>query len=482
MANFDPALWRDILNHLRHSHAPICRRWFDELEPRALEAGLLQINTSNGVQKTYLQQRCRKQFTEAAQVATGALITVQFVDASIHQTADTPGDHGTEHQEGFYGSGPSGLNYDRQAAPQHHVGSGTAAESDDDQLDQIFISPDHRFDNFVTGPGNRLAHAAAIAVANQPGAAYNPLFIHGGVGLGKTHLLQAICQEILEHQPTLRICYLSCDAFVTQFLDCVQRGQMSNFRHRYRYVDLLVIDDIHFLANRERTQEEFFHTFNTLFQSKRQIVLSSDSPPAEIPQLAERLVSRFQSGMVAPISKPTYETRVAILQAKATLRAIHLPDDVISYMAAKIDSNARELEGAINTILGHAMLENNKIDLTLAQKALGEPPPGTRYSQITLQHIIDIVTSSYHVKLSELQSKRRQKSISIPRQVSMYLARKRTRFSLEQIGGYFGGRDHTTVMHAINKVNQRLKQDPAFSQHIDQLDDQINNHRRSSTV
>ena len=248
---------------------------------------------------------------------------------------------------------------------------------------------------------------------------------------------------------------------------------MSQFRHHYRHVDLLVIDDIHFLANRERTQEEFFHTFNALYQSNRQIVLSSDSPPAEIPQLEERLVSRFQWGMVAPVSKPDYETRVAIVSAKAKLRSLAIPDNVIEFIAKRIESNARELEGAITTIQGHASLQNKPIDLALAHEALGEPRVKDGISQVTLQDIINAVTTFYNIKLSDLQSKRRHKSVAGPRQVCMWLARKKTRFSLEEIGGYFGGRDHTTVMHSVRTIDDRIAKDTEIANQVEIIEELI---------
>ena len=462
MAKLEPALWRDLMRYLRQKHATICRRWFDELEPRDMNGGVLRIRTSNNVQTNYLQQRCLEPFTDAAQATTGALVAVRFVNG---------GDTACPSQEG------SAETPVTEPKPPN-----IPAESGPSMFGQTIISPDYSFETFVTGPGNRLAHAAAVAVANQPGTAYNPLFIHGGVGLGKTHLLQAICQKILENGAGVRICYISCDAFVNQFLDCVQKGEMNDFRRRYRLMQILVIDDIHFLANRERTQEEFFHTFNELYQANHQIILSSDLPPAEIPQLEERLVSRFQGGFVTPITKPTYETRVAILRAKSSLRELSLPDDVVSYIAAKIDSNARELEGALNAVQGHSSLQQRDITLELAKEALGEPKSGSRRSQITLQQIIDLVTDFYNIKLSDLQSKRRQKSIAVPRQVSMYLARKRTRFSLEQIGGYFGGRDHTTVMHAVKVIEQRIDQDPSFAHEVEQIDEQIRTARMAVTV
>jgi chromosomal replication initiator protein DnaA len=236
----------------------------------------------------------------------------------------------------------------------------------------LALNPDYTFQNFVTGPCNRLAHAACIAVAEQPGQTYNPLFIHGGVGLGKTHLLQAVSQQVLERQPDARILYLSCDSFINQFINAIESGEMNQFRYRYRHVDMLVVDDIHFLAGRDRTQEEFFHTFNTLYQQHKQIILSADCPPNEIPELEERLVSRFNWGLVARIDRPCYETRVAIVQKKARMRGLSLPDDVVCYIAARIESNTRELEGAITKMQGMSSLQDGRIDLELAKAALGD--------------------------------------------------------------------------------------------------------------
>lgn len=567
MAKVDPALWRHIMDYLRRRHAPICRQWFESLQPLELDTGLLKVATTNGVQQNYLQKRCLEPFTEAAQSATGALVAVQFVTgesvqgseqertlaepaltgtaaagttttvarAGVASTADaiaspawrssrssgsataapvappsvtpstpsrTPhvwpgGAHPSDSPSHVHASSPvlpsvppavsspsTVVNLNDTSAndrsrmttwpePAAARLSAPVAVRSSVNADPIVLCPDYSFDQFVTGPANRLAYAASIAVANQPGTAYNPLFIHGGCGLGKTHLLQAICQLILTHKPDHRICYLSCDAFMNDFIDCVQQGKMAEFRHRYRHVDVLVIDDIHFLANKERSQEEFFHTFNELYQSNRQIVISSDSPPNEIPQLEERLVSRFQWGLVAHVSKPDFETRIAILRAKARLRGVEMPDDVISYVANRVDSNARELEGAITTIQGHAALQDRAINLQLALEALGEPAMLGGASQATLQTIIDAVTAYYNVKLSDLQSKRRHKSITEPRQVCMWLARKRTRFSLEEIGGYFGGRDHTTVMHSIRITDERMSTDAHYARQIHQIEERL---------
>ncbi len=492
----DSTLWYDMMAYLRTKHAAICRQWFDDLEPVGLESGTLVVHTRNSVQQNYLQTRCLAQFIEAAQAVTRKLVGVVFVNGN-HEgltpapTGVRPPTDGLPETSiidpdpeapirltplGGTGTGSgngNGSSHASQGSNGSHGGNGFngGARSDEYRVKQNILSPDYSFGTFVTGPENNLAHAASVAVANQPGTAYNPLFIHGGVGLGKTHLLQAICQAVVQREPGMRISYLSCESFVNDFIDCVQNGLMQEFRARYRNVDLLVIDDIQFLAKRDRTQEEFFHTFNELYQAKKQIVLSSDRPPAEISELEERLVSRFQWGLVADVTRPTYETRVAIVRAKAKLRGLDMPDDVISYVAERIESNARELEGAISTLQLHANTRGVPITLELAHEVLGGGDPGT--SQVTLQHIISAVTAHYDVKLSELQSKSRQKSIAEPRQVCMYLARKRTRFSLQETGGYFGGRDHTTVMHSIKAVEVRMKANPNFANTVHHIDDDI---------
>ena len=448
MTRLDATQWHGMMSYLKDNHGTICRQWFEELEPVGMDSGLLEIQTATNVQQTYLQKRCLDPFIEAAQAVTGNLVGVRFI-------SEPP-------------------------AAKRAAGNGqrVAGKPLPDHLPQGFdgdpmvLSPDYSFDNFISGPNNRLAKAAAVAVAEQPGTAYNPLFIHGGVGLGKTHLLQAICQEILNANPDHRILYVSCDAFMNQFIECVREGKMNEFRHRYRHVDMLVIDDIHFLANKDRSQEEFFHTFNELYQNNKQIVLSSDAAPSEIPQLEERLVSRFNWGLVTHVGPPCFETRIAILKAKARLRGMDIPEDVIEHVARRVDSNARELEGAVTTLQGHASLQNREIDMELAREALGEQAV-PRANQVTLQHIIDAVTTFYNVKLSDLQSRRRHKSVTEPRQVCMWLARKHTRFSLEEIGGYFGGRDHTTVMHSIKTVDQRSSNDAMYGSQVRQLHEQI---------
>jgi chromosomal replication initiator protein len=430
-ASLDPALWRHMLQQVRTVHPTLNRTWFDQLTPRLMPNGVIHIQVISQAQLHFCQNQCQQAFTTAAQQITGRLTSVVF-----------------------------------------HFDAGTGGIfNDTDQL--VALNPDYAFENFVIGPCNRLAHAASSAVAEQPGKAYNPLFIHGDVGLGKTHLLQAVCQKILDRQPDARILYLTCDSFINQFINAVGSGDMNQFRYRYRHVDMLVIDDIHFLGgDKARTQEEFFHTFNTLYQGHKQIVLSADCPPSEIPELEERLVSRFNWGLVARIDKPCYETRMAILQKKAAMRGVNMPDDVLCYVASKIDSNTRELEGAVTKIQGLASLHDGKVDLELAKAAFGETAtPEQR--RVTFQQIFDVVTKYYNVRLSDLQSKKRHKSIAFPRQVCMFLARKYTRYSLEEIGGHFGGRDHTTVLHAVRTVDGDMKADAEIANQLTQIENHL---------
>jgi chromosomal replication initiator protein len=430
-AALDPTTWTRILQSVRTNHPSLNRSWFDQLLPRQLTNGVVQVFVATPAQLNFCQNQCQQPFTQAAQQVFNRLVAVSF------------------HCE--------------------NLGAGGVFNEGDQPL---LLNPDYTFENFVVGPCNRLPHAASVAVSDNAGKAYNPLFIHGGVGLGKTHLLQAVCQAVLARHTDYRILYLSCDSFINQFIQAVQHGDMNQFRYRYRHADVLVIDDIHFLRGHDRTQEEFFHTFNTLYQSNKQIILSADAPPSEIPELEERLISRFNWGLVARIERPCYETRVAILQKKARLRGMELPDDVICYVAAKVENNTRELEGAITKIQGMAMIQEGRIDMELAKASLGETGTAEQ-RRITIQQILDAVTTYYNVRLSDLQSKKRHKSIAFPRQVCMYLARKHTRYSLEEIGGYFGGRDHTTVLHAVRTIDYDIKNEADIAEQLQHIQNQL---------
>ncbi|MBI2922731.1 MAG: chromosomal replication initiator protein DnaA [Planctomycetes bacterium] len=339
--------------------------------------------------------------------------------------------------------------------------------------DGIVLNPGYTFDNFVVGISNRLAHAAALSVAQQPGAAYNPLFLYGSVGLGKTHLLQAICHAIREKHPRLQIQYLSCEEFVNDYIASVQNmNQLEAFRGRMRTVDVLLIDDIHFLAGKEGSQEEFFHTFNTLHNASKQIILCSDAPPKDIPTLEERLLTRFSWGMVARIDTPTFETRVAILKRKAEARGTPFPEDVYFFIAQNIESNIRELEGAVVKTAAYASLLNRAIDLDLAREALRDSLE-VASTPVQVTDVQAVVCRKLGVKTAELQSKSRTKSISRARQIGIYLARTMTNASQTDIGNAFGGRDHSTVSYSIDTVKEQMDTEPSFRGFIEQLADEI---------
>jgi len=456
----DREIWTGMLRHLRVNHPTICRQWFEEIEPAGVDGGTLLLRVHSPVHRDYLQRQCVPPFREAAQSVTGHLLALRFVgeDDTRARVQSLP-----PMVESLEASEPAPWPEGDRAPEWAYA-------------DSLPLNPDYAFDHFVVGPGNRLAHAAAQAIAVSPGRAYNPYFVHGDVGLGKTHLLQAVCLKILAEQPRTRIYYTSAEGFITQFTESVRAQRMSRFRHKFRDVDVLVIDDIHFLSKKESSQEEFFHTFNALFQAHKQIVLSSDAPPEDIPDLEDRLVSRFKWGLVSSVDKPGYETRVQILKNKARLRSMELPDDVAGYVAARLDTNIRELEGAIIKLHIVSTVENRPVTLDLARAALGDDTKAERL--VHIQTIIEVTTGFYGVKVTDLQSKRRHRSVALPRQVCMALARKLTRHSLEEIGGYFGGRDHTTVLHALKTIADRSVADNEFARVMTTLEQRI----RDATV
>jgi chromosomal replication initiator protein len=505
----DGHIWAALLKHMRAQKPDICRQWFDQLEPLGVSGGVLRVRAHSAIHRDYLQRACSGPFNDAAQTATGRLISVRFLgpDEPIEPTpkpaAPAPAVrpeakappiekpstvlpqtiHGLSTPDVSNGERAAGrdagsLDAAREFAPAAAVGNGPIAPEALEHLydDGLVLNPDYGFDGFIVGPGNRLAHAAALAVASNPGRHYNPFFVHGDVGLGKTHLLQAICLAIRAQRPEAVIYYTSCEGFMTQFMDAVAAGAMHLFRHKFRHVDVLVIDDVHFLAKRDRTQEEFFHTFNSLYQSHKQIVLSSDAPPEEIPDLEERLVSRFKWGLVTEISPPDFETRVQILKNKARLRGFELTEPVAQSIAQRIDTNIRELEGAVIKLQMMATVDKREIDLDLVKAALGEAH-GNEEPTVQIPTIIEAVADFFGVKMVDMQSKRRQRSVALPRQLCMYLARRNTRFSLEEIGGYFGGRDHTTVMHAVKIVQQRCTTDTEFGQQVQSLESRLRGGR-----
>ena len=445
MSTVKRELWQQIIQQVVMKGGHIIRPWFTELQPLALDNGLLEIQVPGPREKEYCQQHATKLFTDAAQGATGRLVGVCFLtDAAEANDIDDDDGDAAWHSDRTCGLG---------------------------NVASIF-QDDYVFQTFVTGPCNRLAHAASLAISELPGTVYNPLFLHGSSGLGKTHLLHAICQKVVADKPLAQIAVLSCETFVNHFIEAVEKGQLQEFRYRYRHLDVLAVDDIQFLANHEQTQEEFFHTFNTLYQDHKQIIVSGDRSPDEMASLEERLISRFQWGLVTRIDRPCYETRLAIIHKKARLRNIRLPDDVACFIAGAIDSNTRELEGAIAKVTMLSQVTGRAIDLPLAQEALGSPSE-PRKREVTIEDILLAVTSRYSVRLADLQSKKRSRSIAFPRQICMYLARNLTRHSLEEIGGYFGGRDHTTVLHANRTIEALCSTDPHLQATLERLSQDI---------
>jgi chromosomal replication initiator protein len=422
----------DIVNRAKALDPVNTRKWFDKLTILNFNGGSLEIGCPDEATAVFLRENCKSSFMRAAQQITGHLVTVIFdIDGSS--------------RESRYEAG---------------------------RVAGVKLHPDYTFGNFVVGPSNRLAHASCVAVSQSPGNTYNPLFLYGKSGRGKTHLLQAVCWETQRKSAAAVIQFSSCEDFVNRFIRGIETGNVAGFQSQFRTVDMLVIDDIQFLSEREQSQEEFFHTFNTLYNNGKQIILSADCSPSELPLLEERLVSRFNWGLVARIDPPSHDTRVAILQKKAHLRGFDITDEVADYIARKVHANIRELEGALTTIYAVATTKGREITLELAQTALeGQIESSVRHISIT--DIIDVVTNHFDVRLADLQSKKRSQSITEPRQICMYLARNLTKHSLEEIGGHLGGRDHTTVMHACSKITHAKKSDVKMEAVLEDLTRQI---------
>jgi len=425
-------IFADILERAKALDPANTRKWFEELAVLHFDGGSFRIGCPDEATVQYLQDNCKSSFTRAAQQITGHLVTLEFsVEAVVK--ADSG---------------------DRRYQPS------------------LKLHPDYTFDNFVVGPSNRLAHASCIAVSQSPGNTYNPLFIYGSSGLGKTHLLHAVCFEAQRRLNNAVIQFLSCEDFVNRFIRAIEEGNLAGFQSQFRTVDALIIDDVQFLREREHSQEEFFHTFNALYNNGKQIILSADSAPGKIPSLEERLISRFNWGLVTRVDPPSYETRVAIVQKKAHVRGLNISEEIAGYIARKVHANIRELEGALTSIYAVATTTGQEIDLELAQTALEGQIEATS-KHISITDIAEVVTSHFDVRLTDLQSKKRSQSITEPRQICMYLARNLTRHSLEEIGGHMGGRDHTTVMHACSKINQAKDIDPKMSALLNDLTKQI---------
>jgi chromosomal replication initiator protein len=437
--------WPGLLRAVRAASPELYRTWFEGLPPGNLEGGELLVHVDDTAKLQFLRENCTRVFAQSAMSLTGHLISVRFISPAVSEQAPLA-----------------------SSAPAF--------------LPQDSLSVDYTFDQFVVGPSNRLAHAASRAVCSQPGSLYNPLFIHGSSGLGKTHLLQAIRAELLQRNTSADVRYISCEAFVNDFVRAIETGQLPEFRERARQMDAVVIDDIQFLANRESSQEELFHTFNVLYQSGRQIVLSADSPPTEIPTLEDRLVSRFSWGLVTQIDPPNRETRQAILQKKARLRGCEIPDEVLDFIAARVEANVRLLEGALTKLISETQIGGKPMNLNTA-RAIIEQFDGRPPRPLQVGAILESISKHFGVRLPDLISRKRSRSISHPRQIGMYLARKLTPLSLEEIGVHFGGRDHSTVLHAERVIEAARLNDRDTAQTLNHLTNQLlAGHQSHSTA
>ncbi|MFW6287247.1 MAG: chromosomal replication initiator protein DnaA [bacterium] len=445
-------IWQETLNKIKEKLSnPSFKTWFSDTEPIIVnKENQLIIEVPNEFIKDWLQNRYKDLITNIIKDLTNNPWSPVFLT--------------TEELE----------NINSESEPEANQ---EITNNIKEQKIYNGLNPKYVFDTFVVGNSNRFAHAASLAVAEAPAKAYNPLFIYGDVGLGKTHLMQAIAHFILDHTPESKVMYVSSETFTNELINAIKDDSTIEFRDKYRNIDILLVDDIQFLAGKERTQEEFFHTFNALHESNRQLIISSDRPPKEIPTLEERLRSRFEWGLITDMQKPDLETRIAILRKKADLEKLEIPNEVIIYIANKIQSNIRELEGALIKVIAYSSLVNREIDVDLAQEALKDlvAKNNQLYKKIDINLIQKIVTDYYNLNLEDMKSKKRTQNLAFPRQIAMYLSRELTDLSLPQIGEEFGGRDHTTVIHAHNKIEEKCEVELDFKTTIDKLKEKINN-------
>ncbi|NCU18256.1 chromosomal replication initiator protein DnaA [Pallidibacillus pasinlerensis] len=447
MENIDD-LWGQTLKIIEQKISkPSFETWLKSTKAVSLKGTTLIVEAPNEFAREWLDGNYKEILTEILYDLVGENMTLRFVipNANLEEEPVAP-----------------------STVMKKQTKQDMSAESPNSML-----IPKYTFDTFVIGSGNRFAHAASLAVAEAPAKAYNPLFIYGGVGLGKTHLMHAIGHYVLEHNPDAKVVYLSSEKFTNEFINSIRDNRPEEFRNKYRNVDILLIDDIQFLAGKESTQEEFFHTFNALHEENKQIVISSDRPPKEIPTLEDRLRSRFEWGLITDITPPDLETRIAILRKKAKAEGLDIPNEVMLYIANQIDTNIRELEGALIRVVAYSSLENKDINADLAAEALKSIIPSSKPKTITIKDIQREVGEEYGIKMEDFISKKRTKSIAFPRQIAMYLARELTDNSLPKIGEEFGGRDHTTVIHAHDKISKLIETDPQFKKQIEELQSRL---------
>lgn len=437
-------VWRAALGELQVSLSPAnYETWLRDTRLVDVDEQRFRIAVPNGFAKDWLESRYRSLISQTLARIVGYSVQVEFTIGSAPEAA---AEAAAEASSELPVAGPAGPSPQVRVEPTRVGGEGGAT----------YLNPRYTFSNFIVGSANRLAHAASLSVAERPGHAYNPLFLYGGVGLGKTHLMHAIGNQVIAKFPRKRVVYATSEKFTNEFITSIQQGKIDEFRARYRRIDLLLIDDIQFIADKERTQEEFFHTFNTIHEDGKQIVLSSDRPPKAILTLEERLRSRFEWGLIADLTAPDLETRIAILRAKAEEGAVPITSDVIEFIARKVVSNIRELEGALNRMVAYASMGAMPIGIELAQAVLSNVLYNPKKRQVTPERIAKVVADYYSVPMDVLQGQKRDKAIVVPRQIAMFLMRAETDVSLLRIGAELGGRDHSTVLHACDKITREV--------------------------
>lgn len=465
-------LWEKICDNVRRGlSADAFQRWF--APARLVEAGeeTLTLAVPNSIQQLWIESNYASLLQDAIIVTLGDRRAVRFrVEMNGLANGRTP-EPGTGGSDGSRAVLNGDARLHSKATPAGKNGAGLVHGSAPTASRSVGLNGHpvestggfnarYVFENFVVGSSNQFAHAAALAVAENPARIYNPLFIHGGVGLGKTHLMQAIGHHVLAHRKKARVVYVSSEHFTNEFIDAIQQGTLPKFRRRYRQADVLLIDDVQFFAGKERSQDEFFHTFNALFDGHRQIVMTSDRPPSEMQKLEARLVSRFEWGIAAEMQVPDVETRTAILRKKMANLQVTLPDEVVRFLAERISNNVRRLEGSLMRLASFVSLSNEKLTQPRVEDLLRDLLQEDARDQVTIDKIQRVVAEHYDVRLADMTSKRRPACIAFPRQVAMSLARELTRSSYSEIGAAFGGRDHGTVMHACKLIASRMADDP----------------------
>lgn len=485
------AIWEQVLKKLEQDLSKLVfDTWIKPTIPLSMDENTFEIGTPKQIMKEWLESRYMSVIINAVQVVTQRPLTIKITNLNLEvDSAETPVTQETPHyipqdkvsiSNTNYTHNPTIFNQPTAAPPIQNNPAYSPTqlipknnEPDNRQIispeESLALNPKYIFETFVIGNSNRFAHAASLAVAEAPAQVYNPFFIYGGVGLGKTHLMHAIGHRILKNHPGLKVVYISSEKFTNELINSIRDGNPESFRQKYRNIDVLLVDDIQFLSKKEHTQEEFFHTFNTLHEANKQIIISSDRPPREIQTLEDRLRSRFEWGLITDIQAPDLETRIAILRKKAMLENLNVHNDVMVYIASRIDNNIRELEGALIRVMAYASLTKQAIDIDLATEALKDIFPNGRPKQITMELIQDVVASFFKIKMDELLAKKRTRNVAFPRQIAMYLCRELTDTSLPRIGEMFGGRDHTTVIHAHDKITRERNEDTKLNNTIKEL-------------